>query len=198
MEEVWKRPFPLTRGPVHSHMPSDAELVESVALHGLILPVFLLHGLVLDGERRHKAALSIGLTVTYQELETPERAARVLWSLHPERALTRFCEGLTLTECCKLLGARPAEIIRYRPKQKAEPTKRKHTRRDYSRRMYLKFDAQTKRELVALSEELNAQQTEILRAAFRICDREAIAQAIKKERGSKRNVIVSKRNQVLR
>jgi ParB/Sulfiredoxin domain len=102
------------------HAPEFSQLVESIREYGAFLPVYYFEGEVLDGSRRARACLEAGRTFTRVFLPTVEAAAKVLYTLHPERAHRRFAASLPLLDAARLLGASPSAVVhlRKKPKQK--------------------------------------------------------------------------------
>jgi len=105
------------------HAPDFAQLVENIREHGPILPVYYFEGRVLDGSRRALACFETGKAFVRVVIRDREQAARLLWSLHPDRALAEFGRGLSVADAAQLLGASPSAVIlaRRQPRRRGYP-----------------------------------------------------------------------------
>lgn len=88
---------------------SENELRESIAAIGPLLGVYRYQGAVLDGNRRLKICRALRVPIDEVPLESRRDAARLLWEVHPERALNKFDDG-TLVDAAQLFGVRPATV----------------------------------------------------------------------------------------
>lgn len=153
-------------------MPSDLQLLESIREHGLLLPVYTHLGVVIDGAKRLAYALQLGKPIKYRAIDDVQSARAFLWSLHPERALQRFCGegcGHTLSQHVSMYGARPAKMKVAMALLNPPPAREQ--RRSYDRRRYVRLPEQTDRELRATAGSLRARQQEVIVAALRIAFR---------------------------
>lgn len=92
---------------------TDPQLRDSLRRIGPLLPVFYSGGSILDGRRRQSICALIGRSIRVAEIAGAD-APRVLWLLHPDRALRRWGHGLELREQCELFGVSAAEVARAR------------------------------------------------------------------------------------
>lgn len=88
---------------------SDDELRSSIATLGPLLPVYRWRGRVVDGTRRWKFCKHLGQDITVVNVKYRRDAARILWTLHPERALLLFPEP-DLLSAAALYGSTPARV----------------------------------------------------------------------------------------
>lgn len=140
--------------------PNFAELVENVREHGVLLPVYYFDGRVLDGNRRALAGLQLGIPFERVVLDDAEAAARVLWSLHPERAHSQFAAKLPLMAAARMLGASPSAVAKLRrPPKIPKP----YTPRP-GREVHLRLTDPTRDTLRALCQELRCTVREALTA----------------------------------
>lgn len=147
-------------------LPHYPQVLESVRINGLIFPVYLYMGSVLDGELRHRAALECGRTVKFVQIQTEQEAAQLLWSLHPHRAVTMFARGRPLTELAELFAAPPRAVNRVL-KELAPPPEKKYYERDYTKRLTVRLDVDVQRTLLAYCAECKAERQEVIAAAVR-------------------------------
>lgn len=147
--------------------PHYSQVLESVRSNGQILPVYTFNGGILDGLQRQMAALECGLQPHFRELSARE-APVVLFSLHPERAVAQFGEGLFLTQQCELFSARPAQVLAARRAiaPPAEPPK-KWPRNYRTGKQTITLPGSLKVDLVTLSAELRCSQQDVLVCALR-------------------------------
>jgi hypothetical protein len=88
---------------------TDEELRNSIAIFGPLLPVYTWRGRVLDGTRRRQICLKLGKPIDTKSFRHRRDAARLLWTLHPERCLSVFPEA-TLAEAAALYGTTPSKV----------------------------------------------------------------------------------------
>lgn len=167
------------------HVPDLTELRESIRLHGMILPVYYHNGRVLDGSRRGPAALQVGLIPRQQTIDDPVLAARLLWSLHPDRALREFASNLQPMAAARLFDCRPSQIIALlRP---ALPKVRKPYSPSIGSQLKTRVSSAAKAQLLSLSLTHHATLREVVEAMIWLAlnHPEHCEEEIKKERWKK-------------
>lgn len=112
-------------------------LRQSILAVGVLEPAIFLHGLILDGEKRKRVCDEHAIDLPEVHFLTPEEAAPILWTRHPDRCARLFpCDSIT--EAAELyktdlaavshLFAPPPPIQRepayWRAFDKSRPTKR--------------------------------------------------------------------------
>lgn len=96
------------------HSPDFPQLVESIRVDGPILPVYYFESRILDGNKRALACFETGRMFETVFLESRSAAARLLFTLHPDRAHAQFAAELSLLEACELLGASTTSVLNLR------------------------------------------------------------------------------------
>jgi hypothetical protein len=112
---------------------SDDALRTSIIQVGCLLPVLRFGARTIDGHRRQRIAAGVGKDVRIVEFRSRSEAARALWMLHPERALSLFPEP-TLQEAADLYGTSPAQVALIRRQLSETPPPYQHERRSWTRR----------------------------------------------------------------
>jgi len=124
---------PKTRNHREQLRLSDEELRSSIAQIGCLLPVLRWQGRILDGARRKRIAAGVAKSVLVVELKSRTEAARALWAVHPERALSIFPEP-SLQESADLFGTSPARVAQVRSAFTERPEPSQSGRMAWSRR----------------------------------------------------------------
>jgi predicted HicB family RNase H-like nuclease len=96
----------------------DAELRESVRELGPLLPVYTCGLVVIDGKKRAQFAAETGHAVRFVELY-PEQALKLLWVLHPERAIARLGPR-SVDEYARAFGVKVLTVAKYLEAQRIE------------------------------------------------------------------------------
>lgn len=149
--------------------PHYAQLLDSIRQSGQILPVYLWSGGVLDGAQRQMACWEAGIQPDCVTLDTREQAAALLFSLHPERAIHQFGEGLTITQQCALFAARPREIAAARRAAFPAPEAARKWPRNYSTgKQTVTLPVREKQRLVTLCTELRCSQQDLIICSLQV------------------------------
>lgn len=106
---------------------SGENLRESILRVGPILPAYFWGAVLLDGKKRIQACGELGIQLKEVFLDTPEQAAALLWSLHPDRAVEMFRPD-TLTQAGELFCAPLATLAKYYKRTPKTVEKRKQPR----------------------------------------------------------------------
>lgn len=94
---------------------SDWELDDSLRKIGLLRPILVWDGKVIDGRRRMDAARRITFEVRELQLPTRIDAARALYRIHPRRAFMEFAHpGISRTDLAYLFGVSKTALPTFR------------------------------------------------------------------------------------
>lgn len=162
-------------------VPKDAELLESVREDGVFLPVYFFEGEIIDGRKRMAAAEATAQDFERVDLEDERRAARLLWNLHPKRALLRFGSGRTLSQLCEFFGVRALSIIDARKALAPLPPQYDRTP-EYRRQLHVRLDNEASARLNEMSKATNSRFGHVISAALLVANRDHVAAVLSERR----------------
>ena len=99
---------------------------KSISQIGPLLPVYFWGAMILDGKKRQAACDALGIKIDLVVIEEQEKAAALLWSLHPERAFKMFRPD-SMVEASRLFACPLVDVLPFfrKPVIKKQEIRRK-------------------------------------------------------------------------